>query len=101
MAELFSTGVNRVLYRSRGFAVGKVVTAYIWSPSLAKSSLLTFTSVGEGLYYLDYDFAAEGTYLGKFFEDGIPTVAGVFRVSDIVTILQGMQVAQGGGLTID
>jgi len=101
MAALYSIGMNRISYRSRGFAIGRVITAYMWTPTLVKSSLLTLTEIGEGLYYLDYDFVTEGTYQGKFFEDGLPSTTGVFRVSDIVTLINGVKTAQGGGLTVE
>ena len=101
MAELYNVGINRISYRAGKFALGKTVTAYIWSPGLAKSNLLTFTEIGEGLYYLDYDFTVEGTYQGKFFENGVPSTTGVFRVNNIVTLIESMQASQGGGLTID
>jgi len=101
MAELYSIGTNRISYRAGKFASGKAVTAYMWTPALVKSSLLPLTEIGEGLYYLDYDFADEGTYMGKFYEDGVPTTTGVFRVKNIITILENVQVAQSGGLTID
>jgi len=96
VAELYNVGVNRISYRARGFAVGKTVTGYMWAPSLVKSSLLTFTEIGEGLYYLDFDFSAEGTYTGKFFENGVAMITGVFRVSDIVTLINAVKTAQGG-----
>jgi len=96
MAELYGVGVNRISYRARGFAVGKTVTAYMWTPDLTKSSLLPLAEIGDGLYYLDYDFTVEGTYQGKFFEDGVPSTTGVFRVSDIVTLINAVKVAQGG-----
>jgi hypothetical protein len=101
MAELYNVGTNRISYRARKFAPGKVVTGYIWTPALVQSSLLTFAEIGEGLYYLDYDFADEGTYIGKFYEDGVPSTTGVFRVSDIVTLINTVKTAQGGGLTIE
>ena len=96
MAALYSIGMNRISYRSRGFAIGRVVTAYMWTPDLTKSGLLTLTEIGEGLYYIDFDFATEGTYQGKFFENGVPSTTGVFRVSDIVTLINAVKTAQGG-----
>jgi hypothetical protein len=101
MAELYNTGVSRISYRARKFATGKAVTAYIWTPALVQSSLLTLTEIGGGLYYLDYDFEDEGTYMGKFFENGVPTTTGVFRVRNIVALFESIQAAQGGGLTIE
>jgi len=96
MAALYSIGMNRISYRSRGFAIGRVVTAYMWPPDLTKGGLLTLTEIGEGMYYIDYDFATEGTYQGKFFENGVPSTTGVFRVSDIVTLINAVKTAQGG-----
>jgi len=81
MAEFYSTGVQRILYKAEGFAAGKTVTAYMWSPSLAKSALQTFTELESGLYYLDYDFTVVGTWLGLFFENTVAKVPGVFRIS--------------------
>ena len=83
MAELYTTGVNRIADRSVGFAAGLTVTAYIWSPTLVKSDLQTFTEVELGLYYLDYNFASIGTYMGVFYEGGVPTASGVFRVTEL------------------
>ena len=83
MAELYTTGVNRIVYRSVGFATGLTVTAYIWSPTLVKSALQTFTEVELGLYYLDYNFASLGTYMGTFYEGGTAKASGVFRVTEL------------------
>lgn len=101
MAQLYYTGVSRILYKARGFASGKSVTAHIWSPDLVKSELLILTEIGDGLYYLDYDFTSEGAYLGKFYENGISSTYDVFRVDNILTSIQTMQTSQPGGLTID
>lgn len=86
MAELYSTGVNRIMYRAEAFATGKTVTAYFWNPSLTKSSLQTFSEVELGLYYLDYNFTAVGTYLGLFFENAVAKASGVFRVTALADV---------------
>ena len=83
MAELYTTGVNRIVYRSVGFATGLTVTAYIWSPTLVRSALQTFIEVELGLYYLDYNFTSVGTYMGTFYEGGVSTASGVFRVTEL------------------
>lgn len=85
MPELYTTGSNRIVYRSVGFATGLTVTAYIWSPALVKSDLQTFTEVELGLYYLDYDFASLGTYFGLFYEGGVAKASGVFRVTELAS----------------
>lgn len=83
MAELYTTGINRIVYRAESFVAGKVVTAHFWSPTLVKSALQTFTEVELGLYYLDYNFANMGTYLGLFYENGVAKASGVFRVTEL------------------
>lgn len=83
MAELYTTGVNRIVYKSAGFVAGLTVTAYFWSPTLVKSALQTFTEVELGLYYLDYNFASTGTYMGLFYENDVAKTSGVFRVTGL------------------
>ena len=85
MAELYTTGTNRIAYRAESFATGKTVTAFIWSPALVKSALQTFTEVELGLYYLDYNFASIGTYLGLFYENAVAKASGVFRVTELAS----------------
>lgn len=82
---MYEQSRKRIFYKANNFATDKTVTAYLWDPNLNKSSLQTFTELEEGLYYLDYTFDKEGSYVGKFYEDDIPTVSGVF---DIVMDLQ-------------
>jgi hypothetical protein len=81
MAELYSIGTNRVYYKAIDFATGKTVTAYFWSPSLVKSALQALTEIESGLYYLDYNFAGVGSYVGLFYENGTKTTMSVFRVT--------------------
>jgi len=83
MAELYTTGINRVIYKAEGFATGKTVTGYLWSPAKVKSSLQTLTELELGLYYLDFDFASAGTWTGVFFEGGVAKTPGVFRVKEL------------------
>lgn len=89
MAELYSIGVNRIVYRSVSFATGQTVTAYFWNPSLTKSALQTFTELELGLYYLDYNFTTCGTYLALVFENGVSKQSGVFRVSSLASLGSG------------
>jgi len=87
MAELYDIGSNRVVYRAESFTAGKTVTAYFWNPSLAKSALQTFTEIELGLYYLDYNFASVGTYIGLFYENGVAKTTGIFRVIALPTTI--------------
>jgi len=83
MAELYTTGVNRIIYQAQSFATGLAVTSYIWSPTLVRSALQTFTEVEMGLYYLDYDFTVSGTWVGLFHEGGVAKTTGIFRVREL------------------
>lgn len=71
----------RIWYKTSKFATNKVVTIWFIKPDLIQTPLLTFTEWGEGFYYLDYDFDFRNkrTYVGKAFENGIPTIAQIFR----------------------
>lgn len=86
MAELYATGVNRIFYKSVDFNTEKVVTAYIWNPSMVKSALQTFTEIELGLYYLDYNFANEGSYVGLFYENAVRLAFSSFRVTNMKTV---------------
>jgi len=85
---LYGIATHRLIYKAEAFGTGKTVTAYIWSPALVQSALQTFTEVAEGFYYLDYAFAAAGSYFGKFYEDGVAKTSGVFRVVTETTAIK-------------
>jgi len=87
MATFYEVGTHRIIYKAAGFTTGLTVTAYIWDPSLTKSSLQALTEISDGLYYLDYNFTTTGTFLGKFFEGGVAKAEGVFRVNSLLTDL--------------
>jgi hypothetical protein len=78
----YTTGVKRLVYSAKNFAVGVTVTGHIWNPSLAKSSLQTFTEVSDSIYYLDYDFSSHGMWFGKFYESGVGVISGTFNIVD-------------------
>lgn len=88
MVELFKKGTERLVYKAKNFATGKTVTAFIWDPSFLKSPLLTLTELEKGLYYLDYNFTQEGTYIGLFYENGKESAMGVFRVEASLPIIK-------------
>jgi len=83
MPEVFKLGVERLIYKSRNFLAGKNVTSRIWNPSLEQSSLLSLTEIGQGVYYLDFNFTSKGTYFGVFYEEGEAVSFGIWRVVDI------------------
>jgi|SRR3972149_1496652 len=87
MPELFQKGIERIVYKSKNFITGKVITAYIWSPSLVKSSLQLLTELEDGLYYLDYNFNETGTFFGIFHENGITEAFNIFRVMDKLELI--------------
>ena len=97
MISFNETGTHRVVYKAEAFATGLTVTAYIWSPSMVKSGLQTFTELEEGLYYLDYNFTATGAYIGLFFEDGTKKTASAIRIE--TPLLQQVGVTVGGTWT--
>lgn len=88
MPEFFRTGPQRILYKSRGFRSGLTVTAVLWNPELNKTSPLSLEELSIGLYYLDYDFPDEGTYIGLFYENGLAQIAQAFRVDKSIPEIQ-------------
>jgi len=84
MPTYFGIATHRIIYKAASFATGKTVTGYIWSPALVKSALQSFTEISDGLYYLDYAFAAAGTYCGVFYEGGVATTSGSFIINAIL-----------------
>jgi len=87
MISFDSTGTQRLVYKSETFVESLTVTAYLWSPSLVKSDLQTFTEVEDGLYYLDYNFSVTGTYIGLFMEGGVNKIGGAIRIQDANNII--------------
>ena len=97
MISFRETGTHRLVYKAEAFGTGLTVTAYIWNPSLVKSGLQTFTEVADGLYYLDYNFATTGAYIGLFMEGGTKKTASAIRVE--TPILEQVGVTVGGTWT--
>jgi len=103
-------GPNRIIYKATKFRTGRTVTAYLWSPSLVKSDLQTFTEIEQGLYYLDYDFGTAGAWPLIIYEDGtkkgfavirIETVEGTMTLPKVLRILLAALSGKlsGGGTT--
>jgi len=80
VAELYSTGVHRISYQSIGFREGVDVTGRVWGPTGERSELQIFDEIGEGLYYLDYDFIEYGVHTAITYENGIKKKSGTYRV---------------------
>lgn len=78
----------RLWYKTRNFTTGKTITGFFIKPDLTRTQLLLFTEWGEGFHYLDFDFIKEGPYCGKFFENGNPTLAMVFRKGKFPGIIE-------------
>ena len=77
---MYEPGRTRLFYKARGFREGTIVTAKFRDEELNLFPMQTFTELGEGLYYLDYCFPKTCAYVVIVYEDGIKTLARVFRV---------------------
>ncbi len=84
MLEPFIEGRNRVVYQATAFQSGLTVTACFWNPFLEKGPPQQFEELSDGLYYLDFDFSHEGTWIGLFFEDGEKKTSQVYKVTTFV-----------------
>ena len=91
MSTLYGTGTHRLMYKAKSFATGKIVTAYMWSPTLVKSALQSLTEISDGIYYLDYAFGVVGTYFGEFYEDAVATTAGAFRIDQSLAVVAAIK----------
>ena len=101
MPELYTAGVHRVVYRAEGFGKGRVVKCFVWTPDLTKSSELSLTELGEGLYYIDYNFSEEGEHIWLFLEDGVSKTSAVYRLtslakSSIESVVEAIHQSQYG-----
>ena len=81
MLEPLVVGDNRVVYQAGGLQDGLTITVQFWNPSLEVSSLLSLEELGEGLYYIDFDFDSEGAWIGLFFENGVKKGTQVYKVA--------------------
>jgi len=77
---MYESGRTRLFYKAKGFREGVAVTAKFWGEDLTALQIQTFTELEEGLYYLDYCFPDIGVYVAIVYEDGVKTLAKVFRV---------------------
>lgn len=78
----------RLFYKASGFAEGKNVTAFFIDPDLQQSPTIGLKEYGGGIYYFDYEFCKNGPYCGKFFENGTPVIAQVFRKGKFPGIIE-------------
>jgi len=69
MAEVYPPGVNRIFYQASGFRTGLEVKVDVLKPDFTNHEKF-LTEIGGGLYYFDFNFYQEGTWIGVFYEDG-------------------------------
>jgi len=89
MAEIYPLGKNRIFYRPQGFIVGLLLTVDMINPRLkldnqnSNNDKLELIEFGDGLYYFDYLFSLEGTYIGTFYENGVKKTSQAFSTKRI------------------
>lgn len=81
MAETYSVGSRRLVYRSRGFKEHLEVKAKVLNQNLEWSQEILLNEVGDGFYYFDYWFSL-GHYTVKFSEFGSPVTSQNFWIVD-------------------
>jgi hypothetical protein len=85
MADRYEPGVVRIYYNSTGFKVGVSVTVDMLLPNSVWVKDVPLHDVGNGVYFLNWNFNVTGSYLGLFREDGKQKVIRQFEVRDQVT----------------
>ena len=81
MAENYKLGKQRIFYRSKQFKENVAITADMLDPFLNWTINIHFEEAGKGLYYIDFDFAHEGTYVVLMYEDGEKVLSQNFFIS--------------------
>lgn len=77
---MYAPGKNRLFYQATGFKTGLNVTIKFWEKKSGWKQPCAAKEIGEGLYYIDYEFEFDGPYLGIVFEDGVPKTSQIFRI---------------------
>ena len=80
MPDFYAVGTNRIIYQAHAYKVGEEVTVRLWKPDLTRTYSLDLVELDEGIYYLDFDFEVEGTYVGLFYEGNKVKAVSVYRV---------------------
>lgn len=88
--ELFRVGINRIIYKASNFLEGLAITAYILDPDFNKSDKLYFIEIGDGFYYIDFDFSEEGMYVVKIYENEIAKSHGFYRIDPKISRIVNM-----------
>lgn len=82
MQLIYAKGTQRIFYKAEAFNEGLTITAKFWYPDLHESGILTFTELGEGIYYLDFDFTTCGVYQWLFYENDVKKQTATVRIGD-------------------
>lgn len=102
MAEIYPLGKNTIFYRPQGFTEGLTVTVDMVDPDLENHNGIILTELEKtsefdgGLYYFEYNFIKEGTYIGIFYEEGEKVTSQAFSTRRIPT--QGLRILGSGRL---
>lgn len=88
MAEIYPIGQNRIFYRSQGFTPGLNISVEMLDPELEMGSRDDLDETEHpGLYYFDYVFLLEGTYIGIFYEGDDRIASQAFSTRNLPTDL--------------
>jgi len=76
---IYQRGIQRIFYSTKNSVAGKIVTMKSYCPLLNCLPIDTFTEIGDGLYYLDFNFEKIGNYIATLYENGVVIGTIVYR----------------------
>lgn len=82
MAERYSRGIRKLFYRAKGFHELLAVTMDILDPFMIWEKNISFIEAGGGLYYSNYNFKFDGTYVAVMYENGTKVTSQNFYISE-------------------
>ena len=85
--NIYSSGKNRIVYRSIGFRENLDITVFLRKPDLSKIGPYELTELDDGFYYFDFDFSMDGLWIGLFYENGEKSQSATFRIGSSNTAL--------------
>lgn len=80
MAEQYTIGTNRIVYRSTSFEENLDIFVDVYCPDGLREPSITLIEMEQGLYYFVYDFSKIGVYTGIFYEGGTKRISQNFRI---------------------
>lgn len=81
MAEDYTLGLCKIVYRATNFGERLDIFVDLYDPDGLRIPSILLMEMGEGLYWFKYVFLKSGIYSGIFYEDGVKKISQNFRIT--------------------